>query len=83
MGKEVQHLAVVNNRASINDPTLTIEDRLNSMEQEVSLILERIKNLQQPEYTKTWTKDYLLKLESDVGGLELGIYHLKEMLSDE
>ena len=83
MGNEVQRLPVINSRASNNDPTLTIEEVLNSMEQDVSLILERIKNLQEPVYTKTWNEDYLFRLAQDVGGLGHGIQHLKEMLSDD
>ena len=42
MPKEIQRLPVINNRASNNDPTLTITEILNSMEHDVSLILEKI-----------------------------------------
>jgi len=80
MGKEVQHLAVVNNRASINDPTLTIAEILNSMEQNVVLILEKIDRL---ESSTIPMSNELLNLTQDVGGLGFGICHLQEMLSNE
>jgi hypothetical protein len=83
MGNEVQRLPVINYRASINDPTLTIEEILNSMAKDVELLSQRIKNLQEPEYTKTWDKHYLFTIEQDVTGLGFGIQNLQEMLSDE
>ena len=80
MPKEIQRLPVINNRASNNDPTLTITEILNSMEHDVSLILEKIDRLQSSGVTMS---NELFSITQDVGGLGFGICHLQEMLRDE
>ncbi len=78
MPKEIQRLPVINNRASNNDPTLTITEILNSMEHDVSLILEKISRLE----SINGESNELFSITQDVGGLGFGICHLQEMLND-